>query len=370
MNERFDAVIIGGGPAGASAAIALARAGRSVAVLERSDYGQVCIGETLPPDARVPLARLGVWHRFLADDHAPSPGTASAWGQEELEENHFIFNPYGNGWHLDRRRFDALLASAAVEAGADLQRNARMTGCEQASSSGWQVEYVRDERPCRLHARFLVDATGRACIPSRRQGARRLRIDRLTGVIGMFTAREQPQDYRTLVEAATDGWWYSAWLPDARLVVAWMTDADLLPRGQSQLHAHWQRRLGETLHTRSRAIGQTGGQTGEMTLDQPLRLIAAGSEILECSGGANWLATGDAALSFDPLSSQGIYKALQSGLLTAEVIGEAFRGHASAVRELSFRNRRSFERYLETRRDYYSREQRWPVSAFWRRRLC
>lgn len=145
-----------------------------------------------------------------------------------------------------------------------------------------------------------------------------------------------------------------------------MTDADLLPRGQSQLHAHWQRRLGETLHTRSRVIGQAD----EMTLDRPLRLIAAGSEMLECSGGGNWLATGDAALSFDPLSSQGIYKALQSGLLTAEAIDETFRGHASAVRELPFRNRQSFERYLKTRQDYYSREQRWPMSVFWRRRRC
>jgi flavin-dependent dehydrogenase len=360
MSEQFDAIIIGGGPAGASAAIALSRAGRSAVVLERSDYGQARIGETLPPDARAPLTRLGVWDRFLAEGHAPSPGTASAWGGDALEENHFIFNPYGNGWHLDRRRFDAMLASVAAEAGAAIHRNARMTACERQASGGWRVEYVSEEGARRLRARFLVDATGRACIPSRRQGATRTRVDRLTGVIGTFTAPDQQQDYQTLVEAAADGWWYSAWLPRERLVVAWMTDADLLPQGQSQLRAHWLRRLGETLHTQSRTTG--------LTLDRPLRLIAAGSEILQCGGGANWLATGDAAFTFDPLSSQGIHKALQSGLLAAETIDEVFRGRASAVRELSLRNRRSFERYLETRRDYYSREQRWPASIFWRRR--
>lgn len=360
MDEPFDVVIIGGGPAGTSNAIALARAGRSVAVLERSGYEQTRIGETLPPDARVPLVQLGVWDRFLEQGHAPSPGTAFAWGQEELEENDFIFNPYGNGWHLDRRRFDAMLASAATEAGATLHRNARMTVCEYWASGEWRVEYIRDERPCQLQARFLVDATGRACIPSRRQGATRTRIDRLTGVIGMFAAFQQEQTYQTLVEAAAGGWWYSAWLPDARVVVAFMTDADLLPRGQSQLHAHWQQRLGETLHTRSR--------TGALTLDRPLRVIGAGSEILECSGATNWLATGDAAFSFDPLSSQGMYKALQSGLLAAEAIDDALCGNSSAARELSLRNRKRFERYLETRRDYYSREQRWIASVFWQRR--
>ena len=104
MVEPFDVAVIGGGPAGTSIAIALAnaRAVRSVAVLERSRYDRVRIGETLPPEARVPLAQLGVWDRFLEQGHAPSPGTDSAWGREELEERHFIFNPYGNGWHLDR----------------------------------------------------------------------------------------------------------------------------------------------------------------------------------------------------------------------------------------------------------------------------
>jgi 2-polyprenyl-6-methoxyphenol hydroxylase-like FAD-dependent oxidoreductase len=210
MGEPFDVAVIGGGPAGASVAIALSRAGRSVAVLERSGYEQPRIGETLPPEACVPLAQLGVWDRFLEQGHAPSPGTASAWGQEEVEENHFIFNPYGKGWHLDRRRFDAMLASAATEAGVTFHRNARMTACDQEPSGGWQVAYVCDERSCQLHARFLVDATGRACLAARRLGATRMRSDRLTGVIGLFDARQQEQEYRTLVETTGDGWWYSA----------------------------------------------------------------------------------------------------------------------------------------------------------------
>ena len=364
MGESFDVAIVGGGPAGTSIGIALAGAGRSIAVLERSGYEQGRIGETLPPEARVPLAQLGVWDRFLEQGHAPSPGTAAAWGKEELEENPFIFNPYGNGWHLDRRGFDEMLASAATEAGVTLYLRAQMTVCEQAVSGDWRVQYVCDERPCQLRARFLVDATGRACLAARRQGATRLRSDRLAGVIGLFEAFQPEQEYRTLVEASADGWWYSAWLPDTRLVVAFMTDADLLPTGQPQLLAYWLRQLQKTVHTR----GRTTGQTVER-IRRPLQWMSAASEVLERSGGTGWLATGDAALSFDPLSSQGIHNALQSSLMAADTIDSVLlHGEESAVLDWSSRNRRRFDRYLRTRQAYYGLERRWPDSVFWRRR--
>ena len=81
-NDCVDVVIVGGGPAGTATAIALAHAGRSVAVLERSHYGTTRIGETLPPGTRVLFQQLGVWERFVAAAHAPSPGTLAVWGDE------------------------------------------------------------------------------------------------------------------------------------------------------------------------------------------------------------------------------------------------------------------------------------------------
>jgi flavin-dependent dehydrogenase len=361
--ERFDVAIIGGGPAGASIAIALAKgtASRSVAVLEKSGYEAARIGETLPPEARVPLSQLGVWDRFLEQGHRPSPCTTAAWGQEELEENPFVFNPYGNGWHLDRRRFDAMLASAAAAAGATISRHARMTSCTLAASADWHVDYVCGNRPRQLRARFLVDATGRACLAARRQGAVRRRDDRLTGVVGLFEGCHRGQEHGTLVEASAGGWWYSAPLPDARLIVAFMTDSDLLPPAQLNLRAFWLRQLEATVHTRAR----TSALTAER---RPLQWMAAASELLESSGGDGWLAAGDAALSFDPLSSQGLYKALQSGLLAAATIEDVLRGTKTSVSDWSQSNRNSFDRYLRTRRAYYGRERRWPDAPFWRRR--
>src|SRR5436305_1597309 len=109
--ECVDVVVVGGGPAGATTALASARAGHRVALIERSRYDGVRVGETLPPATCLPLRRVGVWERFQADGHTSSPGILSVWGSDLPLDNDFLFNPYGHGWHVDRRRFDALLAT-------------------------------------------------------------------------------------------------------------------------------------------------------------------------------------------------------------------------------------------------------------------
>ncbi len=102
--ERLvDVAVIGGGPAGTSTAIALSKLGRSVTIFERTHYESARIGETLLPEVKPSLTALGVWEQFLVDGHLAAPGTAAAWGQPELYENDFMVNPFGNGWHVDRR---------------------------------------------------------------------------------------------------------------------------------------------------------------------------------------------------------------------------------------------------------------------------
>jgi len=117
---NFDALILGGGPAGTAAAIVLARSALKVAVLERTAYDTPRIGETFPPEICVPLQRLGVWESFRRAGHLPAPGIISCWGSDVPAENDFIFNPYGCGWHVDRSRFDRMLAEAAGQQGASV----------------------------------------------------------------------------------------------------------------------------------------------------------------------------------------------------------------------------------------------------------
>src|SRR3979409_1478164 len=119
-----DVVVIGGGPAGSATALGLSREGHSVAIIERSDYKNTRVGETLPPSVRRLLTDLGLWDKFVADTHSASAGICSVWGQSDVRENDFILNPYGMGWHVDRSRFDRMLAEAAEKEGAVLYRAA------------------------------------------------------------------------------------------------------------------------------------------------------------------------------------------------------------------------------------------------------
>jgi flavin-dependent dehydrogenase len=361
VTPRYDVAIIGGGPAGTATALVLGRSGLSALVLESSRYDRARIGETLPPRVRVPLTQLGVWERFMSEDHRPSPANVSAWGDAELQEAHFIFNAYGNGWHLDRARFDKMLASSAEEAGATVSCGARLTSCLRSSPHGdWRVWFTTDGVKQTARASFIVDATGRAALHARRHGARRVLYDSLIGIVGMFSLDVEQTDNRTLIEACDSGWWYSATLPGDQLIVVFMTDADVWHRDGRHAVEQWRQRLALTRYTRERA--------GQRSLQPPLRMMTARTSRLDRIAGPGWLAAGDAASTVDPLSSQGITTALQSGLIAGRAIKRWTGGRSDAFVEYERYVDNEFDSYLKAREMHYARERRWPESTFWRRR--
>lgn len=357
----MDVAIVGGGVAGCAAAIALARMGYSVVVFERTGYEQSRIGETLPPRARVLLEQLGVWQEFVGDGHLPSSGSLAAWGSEELHENQFLFNPYGPGWHLDRRKFESRFAQWAEAAGARVLRHVRVREIRSLADRGWRIDVERTTRRESIDCAVVIDASGRASFVGRRLGAARVDYDKLVGVYAFCRTPTDLNDTRTMVEAARNGWWYSSYLPDAGLAAAFMSDAHLLPRGARALHAYWRQELDATMYTR-----------GRVNSARPMAMvhtIRANSYRMTAVIGENWLAVGDAAMAFDPLSSQGLYNALSSAIEASRAVQQHFTGDRTGLRDYATREQQRFTRFLEMRSAYYGRELRWRDSAFWQQRI-
>lgn len=355
LRQRIDVLVIGGGPAGSAAALRLATSGAAVVLIERSEYASFRIGETLPPASTILLNQLQVSSLLIESDHLPSPGTVSIWGGEEPYENDFVFGPYGNGWHLNRQLFDKAFAEAAGGSGASIFCNSRILRCIQ-ENEGWHAQVQTAQGRIDLHARWVIDASGRSSWFSRRQGSTRLAFDRLVGLVGLFEFSDE--DPRTYIEALSTGWWYSAMLPGNRGIAVFFTDIDLYdfsPQGREIL---WKNQFAQSVHTRQRlGFAKFIGGTS---------VVSAASTILSEVVGDRWLAVGDAACTIDPLSSQGISQAISSGLEAACTILDPQPDESAA--RYSHRVKSQYQDYLRTRHNFYSVERRWPKSLFWMRR--
>lgn len=356
-----DVLIAGGGPAGTSTAIALAHRGLTSVILERSSYDGFRIGESLPPSAQGLLRALGVWERFLQDGHRPSLYNAAAWGGPDLQIREHLFHPYGQGWHLDRSRFDAMLAGAAREAGARVLEGF----CVQTvarTGDVWHLTVRGRDRSLCLRGAWLIDAGGRAASLTRKLGGRRRASDRLVGVTAFLApeAGAAALEPSVLVEAEEEGWWYSAPLPDGRAVAAFMTDAGL--PGYASIHspAVWWNRLCAMRYTRERLHGYRPPAS--------LTVRPAAPAVAKTPGLPRFLPVGDAAVSFDPLSSMGISEALRGGLEAAEAIADEREGSPGTLAGAAARPYRLFQDHLGRREGHYRMEGRWSDAPFWRLR--
>jgi flavin-dependent dehydrogenase len=357
MTVRRDVLVAGAGPAGLALAIELSRVpALSVAVVDRLRPRRSRFGETLAPDAGPLLAHLGV-DAFSAGEHSRCQGTIAAWESDEAHYTDFLFHPSGHGWRLDRERFDAALAVVAERCG--VVRIDGEVGAIAREDGQWRLTIGETSAA----ARFVVDATGRPAAVARRLGAKRVVADSLVGIAGVFeSARAIAEERWALIEARRDGWGYSADLPDGRVAVVAMTDSDLAHAARlNDAHA-WRQWIEELPRIRERTAGAT-------LVDGPAIASAASHRLDPPAGDDGWLAVGDAAMAFDPLSSQGISKAIRWGIRAAKTISEWLEGKTSALPAYAAAVEAEYTAYLSARNRYYAMERRWTDAPFWQRRV-
>ncbi|WP_191490047.1 NAD(P)/FAD-dependent oxidoreductase [Pseudomonas sp. FEN] len=358
---RYDVAIVGGGPAGSATAITLARLGWRVLLADSTAPGRFRVGEGFPPSARSLLNDLGVLDGFLAAGHRRSYGNVSVWGSDEPHMDDFIFHTHGQGFQLDRAVFDSQLRAAARQLGVSVHESTRLS--QTPDEDGFRLSLARDGQEQPAHCRWLIDAGGRPAVFARQQGAQRLSDDRLVAFyLLLHSSQGTDQDGRTLVEAVENGWWYSVLLPSRERLVTYLGDLDLLDRQQLLNGEGLWRQLAKTRLLSSLC------QAHDYRPGTSVHGMDASSGRLSVFHGLRWAAVGDAALSFDPLSSQGIATALYCGQHCAQAVHAALQGDPAALPGYAELLTRIYAAYLDNRQQFYGMEKRWSESIFWNRR--
>ena len=364
-SNQFEIAIIGGGPAGSTAAITLARAGRRVLLIEKNDRNLFKVGESLPPAITPLLRELGVLERFESDRHLVSTGNESSWGDASLQKTTVLRQPGLQGWHVDRARFDAMLRDVAQESSAQVLEATRVTRSEREGRN-WQLSLSGPTGTSITNTEWLIDCTGRRSWFARREKINRRDYDSLTAFVMVFTEdqglAQRDEDSQTLVESVEEGWWYTARIPGSRRVVVFLTDIGTRSAKVARRMDGYRALLNGTMHIRHRLEGYSCAAEGA-----PL-ITPSNSSRLERITGAGWLAAGDAAASFDPLSSQGVLTAAYSGMRAGRSLDSHLSGDFDALRSYELKIGSVYDGYLDNRIECYRFENRWPESEFWRKR--
>lgn len=365
-----EVVVVGGGPAGSTAASLLARAGRRVVLFERERFPRYHIGESLLSATLPILAHVGVLPAVEAAGFVKKPGGTFVWGAN-AEPWSFWFreDPGGftHAYHVLRSEFDAILLRHSAREGAVVRE-----GCavESLEGEGPFVVHARcdDGTPLAVETELVIDASGQQALVGRRDHLREFNAFFKNLAIWTYFADAGRMDGvladNILSAAHAEGWCWYIPLHDGTTSVGAVVDA-----------ARWRRRAeGSTLEeTYQRLID---GCLPVKRLLRGARRVAPVRVIRDYSyssrsffaGGA--LLAGDAACFIDPVFSTGVHLACFAGLLAADAIDEVLGGRTDregAFAAYDSTYRRAFERYRRFVTFFYNHHAD-PESYFWQAR--
>lgn len=365
-STELDVLVIGAGPAGCAAGLALAGHGR-VVVVDRVEEPTPRIGESLIPAARALLRDLGALDLVETAGHLPYFGNRSLWGADAVRETDFLRDPCGPGWHLDRAAFEVGLRERLMERGVEVWSPAKAQTMK-ATDAGWRVAVEVNGESQQIHARMLVDATGRSARVARMAGGRLRSMDRLAAAWAYGSVERECGETLgfSYIESEPNGWWYSAPVPGpdashSRRVLAYHTDVDLMP--QSVRTAHGMEESARRLPGLGALLDRVG-----FRCERSPRLTAANSACMSSPAGSGWIAVGDAALSLDPLASRGVFQALYTGFKGGVACRRHLSGESGALLDYGAELERLRAAYGRQMTLAYGSERRWAGMAFWSRR--
>jgi flavin-dependent dehydrogenase len=347
--EQCDVVVIGGGPAGSTAATLLARRGYRVIALEKDRHPRFHIGESLLPMNLPIFERLGVLDKVKALG-VFKPG-ADFEADNERGYNSFDFeraigNSPPHAYQVWRQDFDSMLYRHAGENGADAREGHEVRSVEQLGTRDWRLHVTTDAGTGYvLQARYVVDASGRdAFLSGKKKLKRKNPAHQSAAIFGHFrgaTFRPGRDAGNISIYRFEHGWMWMIPLPDGVMSVGAVCRPDYLKQ-----------RRGRTVEFLLDTLRQNAGlweRIAEAALiGDEVRVTGNYSYDSARMAGPGWILIGDAFAFLDPVFSSGVYLAMSGAEQAVEVVDRALREphrEAALQRRLERRQRRGMRRF-------------------------
>jgi flavin-dependent dehydrogenase len=335
--RSYDCLVIGSGPAGASAAILVAEQGHSTLIVEREKFPRFHVGESLMPETYWSFERLGILHEMERIGFTKKNGVQFVTADDK-ETRPFIFSEYDDRecsttWHVQRADFDKMLCDTAYNRGATIMDETRVLDVEIRKTSPHKVMLKSaDGKEHEVMAKVIVDGSGQQAILANRLGLKENYTDlKKSAIWGYFKGAKRngginPEVTCILHTNSKDAWFWYIPLSDGTVSVGLVGDNEfLLKRG------------GSPEKTFMQELANCPGVKRRLTDSECVSRYHVAKEFsYRCKqqAGNGWVMVGDAGGFIDPIYSSGVFLALKSGVMAGEAICDALAANDLSAQRL------------------------------------
>ncbi|TWT77679.1 putative FAD-dependent oxidoreductase LodB [Posidoniimonas polymericola] len=326
-NRQYNCIVIGGGPAGCTAAALVAQAGYTTLLVERDALPREHVGESLMPETYWTFEKLGVLDQLKASRFAKKVGVQFVNNTGRESQPFFFRNhdPHESSetWHVDRAEFDQMLFDNARAKGAECLDKTRVLDVLKTQDLVTGVRLQSDGQTVDISSRVVFDCSGQQSLLANKFGVKQVNPNlRKASIWRHYRGADRDESgggVKTIISHTRDkqAWFWYIPQADDLVSVGVVADNDYLLKGRGKPEQIFAEELQKCDGVRQRVEGAE-------PLDD-LRVAKEFSYSTTQPAGDGWVLAGDAWGFIDPVYSSGVYFAMKSAEMASECVIDALR---------------------------------------------